>query len=120
MPLHHREYKRNYWEYILGTIHEDTEGNELWKPEDKKKYLFDRFYSEYGWEVERVGKRQAMINWLQGLALNIEYTYGSIIQLAQEMGSLDFYREPNEKLEDKICNNYWNFMANIILENENK
>ena len=111
--LHHTEYKKNYKNYILSTIEEDSEGNPIKTDAEKIKYIFDRFYSEYGWNIERVGKFKAMTEWLQGLALDIEYWNDSIVPLAIKMGSID--ENPSEKLKAKVIDNYWSFMANVIL-----
>ena len=111
--LHHTEYKKNYKEYILGNIHEDIEGNSISSEADKINYIFDRFNSEYGWRVNQVGKVAAMVDWLQGLALDIEFYNDEIINLAIRLGSID--ENPSEKLQDRVIENYWDFMANIIL-----
>ena len=75
MKLHHTKYKQNYVNYILNTIDEDINGKPLINRKDKISYIFERFYSEYGWNVEQQGKLKAMTEWLSGLALNIDYTY---------------------------------------------
>ena len=111
--LHHTEYKKNYKNYILSTIEEDGEGKPLKTDQEKIKYIFDRFYSEYGWNIERVGKQKAMEEWLAGLALNVKYEYEDIIKLAIEMGSIN--ENPNDKIIERVQYNYWNFMANVIL-----
>ena len=111
--LHHTEYKKNYKNYILSNIDEDIEGNPISSEADKINYIFDRFNSEYGWRVNQVGKVAAMVDWLQGLALNIEFYNDEIIKLAVRLGSID--ENPSEKLQDRVIENYWNFMANIIL-----
>jgi hypothetical protein len=111
--LHHTEYKKNYKKYILSTIEEDGEGNPLKTDQEKINYIFDRFNSEYGWNIERVGKQKAMTEWLQGLALDIEYWNDAIVPLAIKMGSID--PNPSEKLQSKVIENYWTFMANVIL-----
>ena len=111
--LHHTEYKKNYKNYILSNIHEDIEGNSISSEADKINYIFDRFNSEYGWRVNQVGKVAAMVDWLQGLALNIEFYNDEIINLAIRLGSID--ENPSEKLQDRVIENYWDFMANIIL-----
>ena len=116
MKLHHTKYKQNYVNYILDTIDEDINGKPLINRKDKISYIFERFYSEYGWNVEQQGKLKAMTEWLSGLALNIDYTYLDIIKLAVDMGSID--ENPSDKLQDKVCQNYFNFMANIILSIE--
>ena len=61
----------------------------------------------------RIGKYKAMSEWLSGLALNIEYYYDDIVKLAIKMGSID--ENPSEKLQSKVIENYWSFMANVIL-----
>ena len=116
MKLHHTKYKQNYVNYILDTIDEDINGKTLINKNDKISYIFERFYSEYSWNIERQGKFKAMTEWLSGLALNIDYTYYNIIQLAIEMGSID--EKPSESLQDKVCDNYFHFMATIILSIE--
>ena len=118
MKLHHTEYKKNYKKYILDTIETDNEGKPIKTDNEKIKYLFDRFNSEYGWNIERIGKHKAMTEWLQGLALDIEYYYDDIVKLAIKMGSID--ENPSEKLQARVQDNYWNFMANVILGFEPK
>jgi len=116
--LHHTEYKKNYKNYILSTIEEDSEGKPIKTDEEKIKYIFDRFYSECGWNIERVGKQKAIAEWLSGLALDIEYYNDAIVDLAVKMGSID--PNPSDKLKDKVAANYWDFMANVILGFEPK
>ena len=116
--LHHTEYKKNYKNYILSTIEEDGEGKPLKTDQEKINYIFDKFYSEYGFMVERVGKQKAIAEWLGGLALNIEYYYDDIVNLAVKMGSID--PNPSDKLRSKVEQNYWLFMASIILSFEPK
>ena len=84
--LHHTKYKENYKNYILDCIDsEDDLINQELTRDQKIQYLFDRFNSEYGWNIQRVGKYKAMQEWLSGLAINIPYTYFDIIELAQEV-----------------------------------
>ena len=114
--LHHTEYKKNYKNYILGTIEEDGEGKPLKTDQEKINYIFDRFNSEYGFMIARVGKQKAIAEWLQGLALDIEYYYNDIVNLAVKMGSID--PNPSDQLRSKVEQNYWLFMANIIMSFE--
>jgi len=112
--LHYTKYQENYKNYILDCIdsEDDLINKELTK-EEKIKYLFNRFYSEYGFMVQRVGKRKAIAEWLSGLAINIPYSYCDIIELAKNMGSVEYNLSSVQ--EDRICENYWNFMAYMIL-----
>jgi hypothetical protein len=116
--LHHTAYKKNYKNYILSTIEEDGEGKPLTTESKKIDYIFDRFNSEYGFMIERVGKYKAMSEWLSGLPLDIEYYNDSIIDLAIKMGSIN--PNPNDKLKNTVTQNYFDFMANIILGFEPK
>ena len=116
--LHHTEYKKNYKNYILSTIEEDGEGRPLTTDKEKINYIFDRFNSEYGFMVERVGKQKAISEWLSGLALDLPFYYNEIVDLAVEMGSID--PNPNDKLREKVEQGYWDFMANIIMSFEPK
>ena len=118
MKLHHTKYKQNYKNYILNCIELDCNGNVLKTDKDKINYIFDRFYSEYKWNIERVGKYKAMSEWLSGLALDIPFYYEDIIKLAIEMGSLD--ANASDKLKEKVQSNYFDFMANVILSFEPK
>ena len=118
MKLHHTKYKENYKKYILSTIKTGINDEPLKTDQDKIKYIFDRFNSEYGFMINRVGKYKAMSEWLSGLALNIEYQYDDIVKLAVKMGSIE--ENPSDKLQARVQDNYWNFMANVILSFEPK
>ena len=118
MKLHHTKYKENYKKYILSTIETGLNDEPLKTDEEKINYIFSRFNSEYGWNIDRVGKHRAMSEWLSGLALNIESYYSDIVDLAIKMGSID--PNPNDKLRNKVEQGYFDFMANIILGFEPK
>ena len=112
--LHHTKYKENYKNYILDCVDsEDDLNNQELTRNQKIQYLFNRFNSEYDWNIQRVGKYKAMEEWLSGLAINIPYTYFDIIELAKEMGSID--SNPSQALNDRVCENYFSFMAQMVL-----
>jgi len=69
------------------------------------------FVSEYGWRVDQVGEHKALIDWFQGLpsACHIVFYNFDILKLAESWGSIP--KEATEKQEDKILDNYWNFIA---------
>ena len=50
--LHHTEYKKNYKKYILSPIEPDNNNKPIKTDQDKIKYIFDRFNSEFGWKIE--------------------------------------------------------------------
>ena len=115
MKLHHTKYTKNYREFILDCIDEDNDGNPLITDDQKINHIFDRIESEAGWNVERVGKHDAIAEWLSGMAiLGVPIYRQEIIELAQEMGSAD--SDLSDREEEKIWNNYYKFMANQVLK----
>ena len=115
--LHYTKYQENYKNYILDCISDEDDliGKNLSRKE-KIKYLFDRFNSEYGWKVGRTRKdtkQNVIAEWLSGIAIHIPISYYDIIELAKNMGSVD--DNLTSVQEDRICENYWNFMAYMIL-----
>ena len=108
MKLHHTKYKENYKAFILSTIEEGQTDAE------KLQHILDRFESEYGFNVARMGRQNAMAEWLSGLALDLPFYHDEIVDLAVDMGSVDCAKL-TDRLRDRIADNYWQFMANIIL-----
>ena len=113
VKLHHTEYKKNYKNYILSTIETDGEDKPLKTEKEKIDYIFNRFNSEYGFMIKRVGEQKALAEWLSGLALDIEYYDDAVVDLAIKLGSIN--SDPSNKLRTQVNQNYWNFMANVIL-----
>jgi hypothetical protein len=118
MKLHHLKYKKNYRAFILNLVDQDAQEDEIKLIDDKAKirFLFDRFYSERSYDIKRKGKRQAMIDWLSGLALSLPCYNGEVIDLAIAMGSID--ENPSDQLIDRVLANYFQFMASIVLDME--
>ena len=109
MKIHHTQYKKNYRAYILNCL----DVPDSMADQDKIDYIFDRFQSEQGYNVARIGKQNAIAEWLQGLALPIPYYYDEIVDLAVEMGAID--PNPSDRIRELVCARYWDFMANVIL-----
>ena len=97
--------------YILNCASDQAGTNEMMQI---IKYIDDRFNAEYHWLVPKVGKVNAMTNWLQGLALNIDFNNYEILKLAVKWQSIP--ADYSEKQADKILSNYWHFMANKVLQ----
>jgi len=98
--------------YIISRI--DSDGYDVPEPKttaQKIAFVQDCFNKEYGFNIAQVGRQTAVMNWLQGLpsAMSIEYMNHNILIMAETWGSLP----PNasEVKQDKILDNYWNFMA---------
>ncbi len=101
--------------YILKCI--ESEGYEV-KTEtntEKLAFLYKTFVSEY-WYIENQRYYHnniivAFASWLQGLpsSFNIDYENYRIIEIAKEWGSLA--PDADDKKEDKILDNWWNFIS---------
>ena len=113
MKLHHTKYKENYKQYILSTIETDNNDQPITTEREKINYIFNRFHSEYDWNIKRIGKQKALAEWLSGLALDLPYYYQDIVELAVDMGSIE--PNPSDKVIERVEQGYWDFMANIIL-----
>ena len=77
-----------------------------------------RFTNEYCFQSNLIRYKndmtKLMAEWLSGLAINIPYTYNDIIKLSKELLETNTLKD-----EDKIIDNYFNFMAlQIIRLNE--
>ena len=105
-----KELNKKAYEYILYCI--DSYDKDISKLSDKEKLqeLYSNFKAEKDWEIERIGEYQAFISWIQGLPtyFNIEFENYKILELAKKWGSIP--QNATDKEEQKILNNYWNFI----------
>jgi len=111
-----KEIRAFYHNYLLDSIDGDDYGVVVETPKEKMAFLLDCLTKEYGHMIERVGQFKALSEWLSGLpgAIYMPYTYCDIIKLAKESGSLPY--DATEKQEERVCENYWNYMAMRITE----
>jgi hypothetical protein len=98
-------------QYILDCIDGSGYDADPQTDTEKVKFLHDTFYAEYGYNVDRVGENQALIEWFMGLpsACHIEFRHYAILELAVAWGSLP--EDTTEKQQDKILNNWFNLVA---------
>jgi len=88
--------------------------------QSKIDFFFNQFYQEYQWQIARVGELQALVEYLQGLpsTIHLPIYYYDIIQLAIEYGSIP--KDASEKDQMKICENFYNFIANKLIQLKRK
>lgn len=98
------------YKYLDDVIYSDDE--ELIGRTAKANYVRDRFESEFDFRIKQIGYHNALTEWLQGLAINIEYMNYSIIELAKKWGSIP--QNASERIEDKIIDGWFGFMATKI------
>jgi hypothetical protein len=115
-------YKGKLYKFLIDSICWDDmeleqEPNTI---KDKLQFLADTCFDEYCLHDANYKKRygsfsNAFKEWLQGCpsVINIPIYYCEIIEFAKEIGSIS--QNPSDKLIDKVCENYYNFMtANIF------
>ena len=74
----------------------------------------ERFLNEYGHEIKRYGQINACINWLRGLAINVDFYYCDIVKRLAEW--LDDTEENQWKYIDKKGDDlYWLLIAREII-----
>ena len=113
------EYNRRVWNF--NRLEDSSRNNEATMTDGEKIAAAKRiFESEMGWLIERSGKQQACEDWLSGLCstVSIAFTYCDIIKLAHETGALN--ENSTEKEEDRICENYFPYMASNLIQLFNK
>lgn len=114
MTTANKQVKANINAYILNAI--NGEGYDRTPETDQQKLLFlaTTFKSEYCYKnnFKRYGTVQAVLKeWIMGLpsAFNIAFYNDDIIEVAKTFGNLP--KTMSEKEEDKIINNWFNFIA---------
>ena len=124
-----KEQRQNYKNFILASIIDDpaeigydvkpfNSGQEI--NEQKIRFFFETFQSEFSWSIERYGEYKSLIDYLQGLPSTIDIPFENyrILELAKNFGSLPV--DYTEKQADKILANYWHFMATQLLQLKRK
>ena len=113
------KYQLNFKKYILSVIDSEDLPSETMTNKEKVFFIMDRFIKEYCYQqnLDRYDNNMTklMAEWLSGLAINIPYTYCDIIKLSKELLETDTLKD-----EDKIIENYFNFMAIQIFKLANR
>jgi hypothetical protein len=104
------------WKYMLNAINDNLKeeyglDKEPETDQEKVQFVLDTFKSEYGFNVSKYGLQGAFKEWLMGLpsVFNIDFENYKIIEIAKKWGSIP--ENATEKQEDKIIENWFNFIA---------
>lgn len=105
------ELARKVKNYIIDNIDGEPYDKELKTDEEKIKFLFRCFKSEYGHMIDRYGKQRALAEWFSGLpsVISIDFMNYDILNIAKEWGSIPEDATPRE--EQKILDNWFNLCA---------
>jgi len=110
-----KQYKDIINGYIVSCI--SSEDVELTTDLEKVNHCYNRFVDEkWHWEKKQRGAnlQKSFADWLQGLAIAIDFENYRIIELAKEWGALPI--DATEKQEDKLLENWFNFFAAKFLQ----
>lgn len=77
--------------------------------DERITHMLERFEAEYGWNIQRQGPQRAAKEWLQGLAINIEYMDHTIPSVVLGLHGLKGKMSP--RLENTVVRGYWDHMA---------
>jgi len=118
--LNSKKFTENMRSYLLDCF-ESEENIEHLTPDQKFIYIYNRFTSEYVHQYNLIkynfNETLIMKEWVSGLAINCDYTYCNILQTAKELHNLDPEHQFSKKLENKICDNWFNLLAFHIMKN---
>ena len=79
--------------------------------DERIAHMLDRFRSEYGHEITRYGLQTAAQNWLQGLAINVEYMNHDIPDAVAQLHGLRNANQFTERLRNACVENWWTSLA---------
>lgn len=111
-----KEQRRFYEKFILDSINAEEYGVVANTPKQKLQFVKNTFMAEKGnRRISQIGLKNALKEWLMGLptAIDIPFTYISIIGLAKASGSLP--QDATDSQEQRVIDNYWDYMSNQIL-----
>lgn len=113
-----KQVKANIEAYIINAINGEGYDREPETDQQKLLFLATTFKSEYCYKANfrRYGNVQNVLKeWFMGLpsSFNIDFNYCDILKAAKSFGNLP--EEMSEKEEDKIINNWFNFIASHTL-----
>ena len=120
LKLNSKKFAENMRNYLLDCFEQEENIEDL-TPDQKFIYIYNRFESEYVHQYNLrkydFNKTLIMTEWLSGLAISCDFYYYDIIRVAKELHELDPKHIFNEKLHNKICDNWFNLLAIHIMKN---
>ena len=117
-----KKYLANIQNYLLDAINTDDHKTEATTHAEKIAFVMACYNSEFNHKYNQArhpNEQTRFANWLAGLpsVLNIPFYNDDIINLAKELQEVETYAE---KMEQRICDNYFNFMSYHILKLNSK
>ena len=120
-----KKYLANIQNYLIDAIYTEDHKTEATTDAQKIAFVMSCYNSEFNHKYNAIrypNEQMRFANWLAGLpsVLNIPFYPSSILELAKELQEVNEIDIENtnytQKKKDKICDNYFNFMAYHILK----
>lgn len=98
-------------EYLISCIDSSGYNIEAETDQQKKDFIKETFWAEYGFQVKRVGLQAACQDYLQGLpsSCTVEFWNDKIIEILKEWGVIK--ESMREETQYKKIVEYWQRMA---------
>lgn len=101
-----KEYYRAMRSYLAFCTEVDEKEDAT--EEERVSYMVKRFRDEYGWMIERAGVERAAVEWMQGLAIGVDYMNHAIPSAVLKLHGYDPNRvRMSERLEEVVINGWW-------------
>ena len=117
-----KKYLANIQNYLINAVYTEDHKTEATTDAQKIAFLMSCYDSEFNHKYNAIrypNEQERFANWLAGLpsVLNIPFYPSKVIELAKKLQEVKTY---DKKTEQRICENYFNFMAYHILKLNNK
>ena len=121
MKTNSTQFKKQVFNYILDCIDLENYTKISYTDEGEVNRVYEIFKDEYAHNIKYYGNEQtAFANYLAGLpsCINVDYENYKILELAKIWGSIP--EDATEKEEEKILNNWFNFISVNFFQLRNK
>jgi hypothetical protein len=113
-----KKYLNNIQTYLIDSVNTEDALHDANKDAEKIAFVMACYNSEFNHKFNQArhpNEQTRFSNWLAGLpsVLDIPFKYDGVLKLAKQLQEVETY---DKKTEDRICENYFNFMAYHILK----
>ena len=117
-----KKYLNNIQTYLIDSVNTEDALHDANTDAEKIAFVIACYESEFNHKFNQArhpNEQTRFANWLAGLpsVLNIPFYDWDIINLAKELQEVEKY---TEKMAQRICENYFNFMSYHILKLNSK
>ena len=113
-----KKYLNNIQTYLIDSVNTEDALHNAITDAEKIAFVIACYNSEFNHKFNQArhpNEQTRFANWLAGLpsVLDIPFKYDGVLKLAKQLQEVETY---DKKTEDRICENYFNFMAYHILK----